>query len=289
MHFSQLFARTVSRLEEAGIESAEQEALLLFEYSFGLSRAELILHGDRCPGTEEAERFEKFLRRRLAREPLAYLTGSREFWSLPFVVSPAVLVPRPETEFVLETALRIIRSAGYQGGPILDLCTGSGAIAVVLARELGFGQVIGVDVSFEALQVAATNVSRFALSDRISLVCADLFTAFAPEGRFEVIVSNPPYVAAEEISELEPEVRDWEPRFALSGGKGGLEVIRRIIDEAWRFLHPSGWLFMEIGAGQEQEVCAMCAAAGAYVDVEVLPDWAGRPRLLRARKRRANG
>lgn len=284
MTYSQLYRQTVVRLREAGIEDGHADAAQLFEFCFCMSRTRLVLEGEQEVPEPEQERFEQILGRRLLREPLHYITGTREFWSLDFIVTPKVLIPRPETEFVLETVLNRVKKTGFNHGAVLDMCTGSGVMAVILARELSAGQVVAVDSSFAALQVAARNCEKFGLSESISLICSDLFSALKPARPYEVIVANPPYIAENIYRDLQPEVRDWEPVSALTAGSRGMDVIEKLAREAWLYMRPGGWLFIEIGADQEEDVKELFGSdfSGRYDKVEVLPDWAGRARVLQA-------
>lgn len=287
MQYSQLYQDTVSMLRQAGIDDAEVDAVLLLEFCFGLTRSRLFLDGAKEVPARELECFRALRARRLSREPLHYITGTREFWSLDFIVSPAVLIPRPETEFVLETVLSTLKKYGYHHGPVLDMCTGSGVIAIVLARELGAAHVTAVDISPEALLVTAQNVRKFGLESTVVPVCSDLFTALRPNEYYEVIVANPPYIAKGDIAGLQAEVRDWEPFLALAGGVEGLDVITEIADQAHHHLAPGGWLFMEIGYDQAEKVARLFAGhpSREYDHVGVKSDWSGRPRLLQARRR----
>ncbi len=290
MRFAQLYRQAVKRLSQAGIDEAGNDAALLLEWCFGLTRSLLFLHGEQEADVERLACFEDALERRAAREPLHYITGIREFWSLDFVVSPAVLIPRPETEFFLDHILSTCGRAGFSGGPVLDMCTGSGVIAVVLALELGPERILAVDQSFAALQVARGNIHKHRQAGRVDLLCSDLFSAIRPEPAFELIVANPPYVAAGALASLQPEVRDWEPEAALAAGARGLDIIERLIRQACFFLKPGGWLFLEIGADQKEAVYRLVAGqdGSAYDRIAVVPDWAGRPRVLQARKKGDN-
>lgn len=283
---AQLYQETVARLEQAGIENAHQEALQLFEHFLGLGRKDLLLRPRLEVDELEVDRLASMVTRRLAREPLQYITGSREFWSLDFIVSPAVLIPRPETEFLLDRVLAVLGRYGYSGGPVLDMCTGSGVIATILALELGAESVIAVDRSSAALQVAVRNWNRHGQEQVVQPLCADLFSAFRPDVRFELIVANPPYVADRDLATLQPEVRNWEPESALLAGPEGLAIIEQLAGQGHEFLQAGGWLFMEIGADQEAEVYSLFAGSAEkrYERVEVLRDWSGRPRVLQARK-----
>ncbi|WP_456473548.1 peptide chain release factor N(5)-glutamine methyltransferase [Desulfolithobacter sp.] len=286
MRLSTLYQDAIRELrQDPDIENPELDARLLVQHVTGLGRTELFLQGDRPVSREESDRLQQLLHRRLRREPLQYLLGSCEFWSRTFLVSPAVLIPRPETEFLLEHALSTLRKAPL-AGPVVDLCTGSGVIAVILALELGL-PVIGVDISLDALVMARKNVLLHDLSDRISLVGGDLLSWCRPGTGLGCIVSNPPYVKDDDIQTLQPEVRDWEPLLALSGGERGLDIIERIILEGADRLAPDGWLFLEIGADQGGSVLDLLdtAAPNRFVEVRVVKDWADRPRVLQARKK----
>lgn len=283
----QLLTTATCTLSEAGLEDSALEAELLLRHCLGdVSRSKLFLLHDQPVEQETGRYFQELLQRRCQREPLQYIIGSCEFWSLEFHVSPAVLIPRPETEFLLEHSLTTLRKNSIRESQlILDLCTGSGVIAIALAKELLSGQIIASDFSQEALVIAKKNISSHNLTARIQLIRSDLLTAFSQQAPlFDVIVTNPPYVKEDDIAELEPEVRDWEPHLALSGGNTGLDIIVRISQDALPLLQPGGWLFMEIGSDIEQEVEQVFLEAGGYDQVRVVDDWAGRPRVLQAQK-----
>ena len=284
MHLDTLIRQAARTLAEAGITTADLDARLLFRHLTGLSASDLVLRSADQVDDRVAASYRRLIGRRASRVPLHYLTGTREFWSLDFFVSPAVLIPRPETEFVLEKVLTVCRT----DGPVrraLDLCTGSGVIAVVLARELACA-VTAVDISPAALAVAWENVRRHGVTDLVDPVCGDLFAPLGSGRSFDLIVSNPPYIADDQIDGLEPEVSRAEPRLALAGGPDGLEVIRRLAQGAADHLRPGGWLFIEIGADQEQPVRQLFLAHGAQYDrIRVIDDWSGRPRVLQARRR----
>jgi len=284
MQVHQLLKTAASALEEAGIEESRLEAELLLQGCLGVSGSHLFLLHDQRVDSQVEQQFQHCLSRRCGREPLQYIQGSCEFWSLDFQVTPAVLIPRPETEFLLEHTLSTLARVQPQRAPrhILDLCTGSGVIAVVLAREFAGAAVTAVDCSRQALQIARKNIVCHGLAERIDLVCADLLTSFRPAVFFDLIVTNPPYVLSGDLAGLEPEVRDWEPVLALSGGKTGLDSIDRICRDAALHLQPGGWLFMEIGADIGEPVARIFTASGRYDQVRIIRDWAGRPRVLQA-------
>lgn len=274
-------------LAEAGLPGGELDAQLLLGHCLGKSRTELYLAAETEIPPQPLERFTTMLGRRRQREPIAYILGEREFWSLPFIVTPAVLIPRPETEFLVEQVLTAVRKRQLPHGYILDLCCGSGVIAIVLALELE-RDIIGVDLSGEALAVARQNCGRHRVADRVALVRADLLAAFGGRGRISLLVSNPPYVSRREIrEELDPEVAAHEPLLALDGGEDGLDVIRRIKAGLPGLMLPGGEVFVEIGAGQGGELLAMFAGEDEtrrfFEHVEVVKDYAGRDRVLHVR------
>jgi release factor glutamine methyltransferase len=232
-----------------------------------------------------ARGFEALLQRRLAREPVAYITGTQEFWSLDFTVTPAVLIPRPDTERLVEVAL--LQTGKFPGATplrILDLCAGSGAVAVSLACELPSAQIYATDISAAALAIARGNAAAHQAAARVQFFIGDLFDALVPrpEAGFDLIVSNPPYVRRDEIVTLAPEVSRWEPRAALDGGVDGLDFYRRIAAIAADYLAPQGALALEIGADMASEVSAICADTGRYREIEAFQDYAGRDRVILA-------
>lgn len=257
-------------LEDAKISEARLTAEVLLMRATGHDRAWLYAHGN----DELIElwwiHYGRYLHQRIKGEPTQYITGRQEFYGREFRVTPDVLIPRPETEHLIEAAL-----AHANATTILDIGTGSGAIAVTLALETKAG-VAATDVSLAALGIAQQNAHT--LNARVAFVACDLGTAFA-DGAFELVVSNPPYIAARDLATLAPEVRDHEPALALFGGNDGLVVYRRLIPEAARLLQPSGWLMMELGdAVAVREMCA------DWADVEIVNDLAGVPRVLIARR-----
>lgn len=264
-------------LAGAGVGLPDLEAQLLLAHASGLGRAQLVAR-DRDPLPQEAlERYRALVEGRARRVPLPYLTGSREFWSLDLAVNPAVLIPRPETETLVEAALARIAP----GVRLLDVGTGSGAVVIALAREVGPGSWWATDCSAAALRVARANAAANGCADRITFACGDLFAPLAGrEGSFDCVVSNPPYVATADLGGLQPEVRDHEPRLALDGGPDGLAVISRLVADAPRFLRPGGWLLLEVGAGQAGPVRQLALAGGSYAAAEAHRDLAGIERVV---------
>ena len=276
----------VRRLLGAGIDSARLDAELLLGCALGMSREELIVAARRKLSVAESDRYEDLLRRRLNREPLAYITGQQEFWSLGFLVSGDVLVPRPETETLVERALKHLATINNREAPrILELGTGSGAIAVALASELPQAEIVATEIAPAALQIARRNASRNGVSNAIRFLQGDLFTALDQEleKEFDLIVSNPPYIPRGEIVHLEAEVSRWEPRAALDGGVDGLDFYRRIIEEAPGYLRQGGAVAVEIGAAIGSLVLALFRNNPAYGDTRVYQDYSGRDRVVIAR------
>lgn len=287
MRLAELFKLGDAELAAAGVPESQPDARLLLESCLGLTRTELFLHGAREIDDVSQRKYLDLIERRKRREPVAYILGEREFWSLPFHVTPVVLIPRPETEFLLDRVLALSRPVNIDGGLRLDLCCGSGVIAAVLAKELG-RKVIAADISVAALEVARKNLLRHRLAGLVDLVLGDLLSPFRrSRNLFSLIVSNPPYVSEREIArELAPEVAHHEPHLALSGGADGLSLIRQIRWQLPWVLRPGGQFFMEIGAGQGDAVRRMfadsCGAGPVFSAVEILADYAGRDRVLHA-------
>ncbi|HUY19725.1 MAG TPA: peptide chain release factor N(5)-glutamine methyltransferase [Candidatus Binataceae bacterium] len=266
----------VRRLSHAGVETARLDAELLMAHACGATRAE-VLAGRDAPSPQAAAQFEQFVARRAAREPLAYIVGRREFYALDLIVTPAVLIPRPETETVVDAALAFIADA--PGARVLDLGTGSGCIAIAIAANAPRARIVATDVSAAALEVARANAMRLHLTARVDFVCGDLFEA-VNGARFDLVVSNPPYV--EDGATLAPEISDFEPPLALYAGPDGLAFYRRIAASIRDHLEPGGMLIVEVGATQADAVAALCREAGA-INVEATRDLAGAQRIVQAR------
>jgi len=256
-----------------GIENPRLDAQLLLGHVLRLDRVELYLNFDRPLATEELDTIRPLIKRRGQREPLQYLIGTTEFWSLEFEVTPAVLIPRADTEILIEEALS---RAGEQGS-LLDVGTGSGVIAVSLATELPNWKITALDVSPEALIVATRNAANHGVSDRVEMVQGDLVRL--PEARYDLIVSNPPYIAHDEWEKLMPEVRNFEPQSALLAEAGGLDCYQKLVTQAASRLKPDGWLLVEIGYTQREAVQDLFVAAGLS-EVFVRHDYAGQPRVV---------
>lgn len=255
------------------IDSARLEAELLLAATLELDRVGLYVNFERPLDSGELTAFRERVRRRALREPLQYILGEAEFWSLVFKVSPAVLVPRADTEILVEEALNRIEGAAR----VLDVGTGSGAIAIALAHEKPEIQMTALDCSEPALDVARSNARCHGVEERINFYNGDL--AMLPSGPFEMIVSNPPYIPTTDWEKLTPEVRDHEPRLALDGGDDGLRAYRQLADQVGNILIPGGWLLVEVGIDQATSVRDLFEASG-LVEVGWRDDYAGIPRVV---------
>ena len=274
----QLIAQT---FRAAGIDDADVDARVLAGHALHLDRARLVSQSDRVLEAREVNAISGLAARRLKREPVARILGRKEFWSLALAITSDVLVPRPETETVVEGALDFVVRNGLRMEKlrILDIGTGSGALLVALLNELPNATGIGTDISRAALEAAQINVAQFGFESRSSLIACDM--AAGVQGQFDLVVSNPPYIARGQIASLAPEVRDYDPMMALDGGDDGLTAYRSISADAKRILAQGGRLFVEIGAGQEPAVRELFTNAGLVVGI-ARNDLAGTPRVLGA-------
>lgn len=266
----------------AGVSAyPRRDSELLLMHILECTLATLLAHPKRSLEATEAEEFDALLLRRSKSEPIQYILGQVEFFGLPLKVTPAVLIPRPETELVVESVLA--RIDHMRPVEVADVGTGSGAIAIALAHELPHAVLAASDVSRDALAVARENAARNGVLDRIRFVQTDLLDGFGAES-IDAIVSNPPYVASGE--ELEPQVERFEPHLALYGGRTGLDIVERLIPECRRVLKPGGWLFLEIGAGQRATAARLL---GGWSEVQFADDLQGIPRVAIARREVDNG
>lgn len=268
-------------LRKAGVSEARREAGSLLAHTIARDRTFLITHADELLSNDEAHRFHQFVARRAAGEPLQYITGRQEFFGLDFEVTPDVLIPRPETELLVETALGLLRDMNHS--PLIcDVGTGSGCIATTLLHEHTQARCLALDISPPALLVASRNAARHNVRERLALVASDCFNALDHgRARFSLIVSNPPYVTAEAFEGLQREVREHEPRTALTPGGDGLLVIRRIIEDAPRFLLAGGHLLLEIGFDQHEAVTQLFKVE-AWQLLDIHKDLQGIPRIAEA-------
>lgn len=279
-----LLAWTSDYLARHGSPTPRLDAELLLAHVRQCPRIGLYTHFGEEVATEQREAFKELIRRRARGEPVAYLTGHKEFYSLSFEVTPDVLVPRPETEGVLEAVLDRARPM-LQHQPQLalaDVGTGSGILAVCAARFLPNVHVTAIDVSAEAIAVAQRNAQRHQVADRIDFRVGDLLQCLPPETRFDIVMSNPPYVAEHEFETLPPDVRCFEPRRALVAGPTGMEIIQRLVEQSPCYLRPGGWLVMEISPMLDDSVRRLFCENAGWRHFEVLPDLAGHARVVAA-------
>jgi release factor glutamine methyltransferase len=268
-------------LRETGVPEARREAGSLLSFVLERDRTFLISHSEEHLSPEEFQSYKQVVDRRSLGEPLQYITGLQDFYGREFHVSPAVLIPRPETELLVESALQLLKESN---STICDVGTGSGCIAVTMLCERSDLRGVALDVSEAALDIARKNAFRWDVQDRISLTISDCFNSLnSDQSQFDLIVSNPPYVSAAAIPGLQREVKDHEPKIALSPGPDGLVVIRRLIQEAPRFLRNAGYLLLEIGFDQGEAVELLVSSSGFQL-VEIRPDLQGIPRIVVLRK-----
>lgn len=270
-------------LRRAGVPEARREAGSLLAHAIARDRTFLITHADELLAPDEINRYRELVERRAAGEPLQYITGRQEFYSLEFEVTPDVLIPRPETELLIETALDLLKEKS-QPPLICDVGTGSGCIAITLLHENKQARAFALDISPPALKVAARNAARHNVRDRLALIASDCFNALdSVRARFSLIVSNPPYISAGALDGLQREVREHEPRVALSPGADGLLIIKRIVAEAAHYLNSGGHLLLEIGFDQHEAVTHLFDPE-AWQLLDVHKDLQGIPRTVVARK-----
>lgn len=275
---------TEERFKKEGIPGARLEAEVLLAENLGMDRVGLYIHYDRPLTFAELSRFKEMVRRRLRREPLAYIIGKKEFWSLSFKVTSDVFIPRPETETLVEEALKIVTKERKNNNhlKILDIATGSGAIVIALAKELPTAYLEATEISAKALEVARENAAAHGVGERINFWQADLFPPLG--GPYDLIVANPPYIPWRDIISLPPEVRHFEPSLAWDGGEDGLDFFRCLFSQVSKFLRPQGWFLTEIGAGQEEEIKKIVAGIEDLSPGILERDLAGINRVFKVSK-----
>jgi len=276
----------MARMSSAGVPSHALAAELLLMHVMGRDRAWLYAHPEAPLEAEDARRYLELVTQRAAGTPTQYLTGKQEFWGLEFEVSPAVLIPRPETEHIIEVAVeRLGKGHASASLRIADVGTGSGCIAVALAHEFPHAEIFATDISIAALAVAARNAARHNVAEHIHFRECNLLGAFASErGTFDMIVSNPPYVARSEEAQLQREVREHEPREALFCGLTGTEIYTPLISQAAELLRSGGLLVLEIGYGALDRVRPLFSDSSAWTEIHVANDLAGIPRVISAKR-----
>jgi release factor glutamine methyltransferase len=273
---------TTEFFAQKGFDTPRLDAEVLLAEALGCERIDLYVRYDEPVGEAGRAPFREFVRRRARHEPVAYIVGHKEFFSLDFLVSRDVMIPRPDSEFVVLEFLKHCRSSANP--LVVDVGTGSGNLAVTIAHQHLGARVVATDISMKALRVAQQNAACHGVRDRVLLVRADLLSWARPEPCVDVIVSNPPYIPTGELSQLPPGVRDYEPIEALNGGPTGLDVVRRLVAQSASVLKPGGYLILEIGAPQELSVRELLLEVGGFEVLPTVRDYAGHPRVVVARR-----
>ena len=282
MQLKEALTSAVERLEAADVGSPRLNAETLLMFVLGANRAYLYAHPERELTAEEQARYEEAIAQRSAGVPSQYLTGHQEFWGLDFVVSPAVLIPRPETEHLVEAVLELAREVDEPH--IVDVGTGSGCIALALAHELKDAEIYGVDLSADALEIARANAARLQLDSRVHFLQSNVLEALAEIRGFDFVLSNPPYVGLNEADKVQRSVFKFEPRMAVFAGEKGLDVIRPLIEQAHALLKPGGRLAMEIGYSMRDAVLELLSPT-LWDEPTVVPDLQGIPRVIVTRRK----
>lgn len=282
----ELLQETQRYFERCGIRTARLDAELLLAHCLNKDRVKLYIDFESPVTPVELSRFRELVRRRGQREPVAYIVGFKEFWSLKLQVNRDVLIPRPETEILVEEAVRILRDRDQPHVPykILDIGTGSGAVALALSQELDQAVICSIDISAGALSVALKNISAYDAGSRIHLLCGDGLHPFAWKENFDMIVSNPPYIRTGDIERLEPEIRCFEPLQALDGGTDGLAFYKTWLPHLPHLLRTHGWMIFELGDAQAQEVFHICTASNTFHNVRIGKDFSQCARVIIAQK-----
>jgi release factor glutamine methyltransferase len=279
MQLKDVLRAAIMRLEDCRVGSPHMNAEVLMMYTLGCDRAYLYAHPERELTEDELARYDDVLSQRGRGVPSQYITGHQEFWGLDFIVAPGVLIPRPETEHLVEAVLDLANHIP-SGARIVDVGTGSGCIAIALADELPDAYLYATDLSLEALEIARANATRLQVDKDIEFRQTDLLDGL-PDEYFDIVASNPPYVGESEHDKVQLEVRKFEPHMAVFGGAEGLDIYRRLIPQAQRVLKPGRWLAIEIGFSQEERILALLEG---WQDVRSIPDLQGIPRVIVARK-----
>lgn len=271
-------------LTQAEVDSPRLSAEMLLAHVLGCQRIDLYVRFDHCPNDVQRNTFKQLVRRCYDHEPVSYLTGKASFYNLELNVSPAVLIPRPETELLVVAGLDYLKRCASERPEVLDLCCGSGCIALALASNTKNISVLASDISQEALDITQTNITVHDLGDKVKLLQSDLFAQVPSLPGFDLIVSNPPYISQAEFARLDAVVRDYEPQAALLAGADGLDYLRPIINQAKEYLKPGGALMLEFAYHQGKEVVALLRECGYLTDVCLQKDHQGHDRLVTAQK-----
>ena len=283
MTIREIINEATRSFEAKEIPSARLDAEVLLAFCLKRDRLEFLKNPEMQISKAQLANFEKLVARRLEWEPVAYITGRKEFWTFELEVNKEVLIPRPDTEVIVEEALSICKTQNFIKPRILDIGTGSGAIALALAKELPQSKIVATDISSSALSMAGKNAHKLKLTKQIQFCQGDLFQPV--DGIFDIIVSNPPYIADQEYQELPAGVKNYEPREALWAGQTGMEFYEKLIYQSKNHLKKNGWLLLEIGAKQGESVRNMMESAGGYDRIDVRDDYAGMPRVIKGRKK----
>ncbi len=279
MNISQILKNAAQILSESGVAEPRREANSLLAFALNKNQTFLIAYDEYELSDEEETRFLEFIKRRANREPFQYITGRQEFYGLDFTVTPDVLIPRPETELLVETAIEILR----EDAKFCEVGVGSGCISTAILHEIKTAEAVGLDISEAALNIARRNAAANKVAERLDLRMSDVFETLNGE-KFDLIVSNPPYISREEMKTLQPEVRDYEPATALTDSADGISIIRKIIADAPQFLNEKGFLLLEIGHLQSAEVKGMFEKT-MWREVESRLDFQGIERVIMAKKK----
>jgi len=274
-----LLAKATHLLGQVGVETPLLDAEVMLSEAMGVSRTHLLAHPDCHPSASDVRRFQRWLNKRVKRVPLAYVVGHKEFYGLDFEIRRGVLIPRPETELLVDRTIQVLK--GARSPVIAEIGVGSGAVAVACALSIRDARIYATDVSPVAVRMARLNAKRHGVSERVRVMQGDLFEPLANLA-FDAVVSNPPYVPTSEIATLQPEIRNYEPREALDGGTDGMACLHRIILEARRYIKPGGFLILEVGNGQAGAIASLMKQHG-YIAVQVNRDYAGVERVVNGR------
>lgn len=279
---------TSQYFSENSIENPRLDAEVLLAHSLKTGRLSLYLNYDKPIHKDELREYKKLIKRRIRREPLQYITGYQEFWSLNLKVTKGVLIPRPETEILVEEALKTFpqNESFDKIINILELGTGSGAVAIALAKELQRGSIVATDISDIAIKTARENAKVHGLEEHITFLKGSLFQPVMKRvGAFNLVISNPPYIPTEDFRDIQPEVRDFELRITLNGGKEGLKFYRQILSQAGSYLVKNGWLILEVGKGQAKKVAKIIESTGEFNPASIVKDFSGIERVVKAQKK----
>ncbi|MGI8670144.1 MAG: peptide chain release factor N(5)-glutamine methyltransferase [Aridibacter sp.] len=280
INISQAIQEAAEILKNNRIAESLREANSILSLVLEKNRSFIIAHTEYELSSEEEEKFRNFIKRRANREPFQHIAGKQEFWGLDFIVTPDVLIPRSETELIVEAAIEILRD--LENPNFCEVGIGSGCISVSILHEIKNAKATGLDISNKTLEIAEKNAEKIGVLNRLELKVSDVFEVLDKTEKFDLIVSNPPYVPFEDMSNLQPEVRDFDPQIALTDGKDGLSIIGRIINNSPDFLKPDGFLLMEIGFNQSDKVRRMFDLQ-IWREIEVFSDLQGIPRMIKAR------